>query len=116
MNKREEGAKYEDIAKKYLTERGLKILEQNFRCRRGEIDLIARDGSYYVFIEVKYRSKEVSGLPEESVHRNKQRIICKVSDYYLMKNHLGDNTPVRYDVVAIDTDIRWHKDAFPYIP
>lgn len=125
MNKRKLGAKYEEMAARFLAAHGVKILEQNFRNRLGEIDLIARDGKYTVFIEVKYRTGEGAGAPEEAVNAKKMWTICRVSDYYRRIHHLSDETPIRYDVLAIlrdakeevieNTDIRWYKDAFPYI-
>ena len=56
MNKRQVGTQYESMAVQYLTEAGYHILERNFRCRTGEIDIIAKDGAYLVFVEVKYRA------------------------------------------------------------
>ncbi len=56
QNKRQTGAAYEEQAARFLLEQGYQILERNYRCRQGEIDVIARDGSYLVFVEVKYRS------------------------------------------------------------
>ena len=67
----------------YLKKKGYRILEANFRCRFGEIDLIARDGAYLVFIEVKYRSSLKDGDSLEAVNRRKQRKIIRVAEYYL---------------------------------
>ena len=61
MNKRKTGTEYEELAARWLIEKGYEILEKNYRCRIGEIDLIARDGRYLVFVEVKYRSDEKAG-------------------------------------------------------
>ena len=61
QNKRRTGGCYEAAAAAYLEKQGLVILRKNYRCRSGEIDLIARDGRYLVFIEVKYRNTAVSG-------------------------------------------------------
>ena len=68
----------------YLKKKGYRILEANFRCRFGEIDLIARDGAYLVFIEVKYRSSLKDGDSLEAVNRGKQRKIIRVAEYYLL--------------------------------
>ena len=62
MNKRKTGTEYEELAARWLTGKGFEILEKKYRCRIGEIDLIARDGRYLVFVEVKYRSDEKAGL------------------------------------------------------
>ena len=56
MNKRQTGSRYEETAAAFLTSKGYRVLERNFRCRQGEIDLICRHGRYLVFAEVKYRS------------------------------------------------------------
>ena len=62
----------------FLEKRGLQIREKNFRCRSGEIDLIAQDERYLVFVEVKYRTTGVSGYPAEAVDARKQQTIAKI--------------------------------------
>ncbi len=115
-NSRKTGAAYEQTAFTYLTNNHVWIMERNFRCRFGEIDLIGRDGDYLVFFEVKYRANAKSGLPEEAVGYNKQKNICKVADYYRMKKGIGDNTPMRFDIIAIcGNRLTWYKNAFPYL-
>lgn len=114
-NKRQLGADKELLAAEYLTARGMDILERNFRNRQGEIDIIGRHGQYLVFVEVKFRSGTDMGMAVEAVGIHKQRQICKVADYYRMIHHLGDNTAVRYDVLAIQgEDIQWIQNAFPH--
>ncbi len=115
MNKRETGAKYETLAVEYLQERGYEILKQNFRCKQGEVDIIARDGKYLVFIEVKYRSTSRSGCAVSAVSYKKQQTISRVAAFYLLKHRLSDSTPCRFDVVAIDGErIQLYKNAFEY--
>ncbi len=100
----------------YLKENGMVILEHNYRVRFGEIDLICQDGEYLVFVEVKYRSSTAMGTALSAVNYKKQRQICKVADYYRMSHHLGENTNIRYDVLAIQQeDIIWLKNAFLHI-
>ena len=105
INKREIGAEYEDVAVKYLIDRGYEILEKNYRCRFGEIDIIARhkvgNDIFIVFIEVKYRKNERTGSPFEAVDYKKQMIIRKVSEYFLITNGYKEMPRVRYDVVGI---------------
>lgn len=101
MNKRIEGSKWETIAGQFLKRHGIKILQYNFRCRLGEIDIVGMDDGVLVFYEVKYRSTQIFGTAAEAVGPAKQRIIAKVSDYYRMVNHINWDTPIRYDVVAI---------------
>ena len=84
MNKRAVGTAYEKLAGEYLRQQGYEILEYNFRCRMGEVDIVAKDGEYLVFVEVKYRSSGRSGSPLEAVDRRKQRIISKVASYYCL--------------------------------
>lgn len=114
-NCRQVGAHYEREAGKYLAERGYEILEYNFRCRLGEIDIIARDGEYLVFCEVKYRWGAGQGDPMEAVDLRKQRRISKCAAYYLMRRGLCD-TLCRFDVVSVkDGKIRLIRNAFDYI-
>lgn len=117
INKRNLGSKKEDEAAHFLEQHGLVIKERNFRNRFGEIDLIAVDGKYIVFIEVKYRKNASAGYPEEAVSISKARTISKVADYYRVCKKISDDTGIRFDVVAIEGDrIRWHKNAFEYVP
>lgn len=112
-NNRATGSRYEEQAAVFLTSMGYEIIERNYRCRSGEIDLIGRDGRYLVFIEVKYRSGAASGDPAEAVDRKKQKRIIQTARYYLYSHGYGEDTPCRFDVAAIlDRDIRIIKDAF----
>ncbi len=114
MNKRKTGTYYEEAVCHYLMENGLEIVEKNFRCRFGEIDIIAKEKEYFVFIEVKYRKDERYGTALEAVNRKKQRTICKCADCYCMLHK--EATIRRYDVVGIQNEeIIWVKDAFPHI-
>lgn len=113
MNKRNIGKEKEELAAKFLAHQGVKILEKNFSCRMGEIDLIGLDGECIVFVEVKYRTNTDYGYPQEAVSKNKRRKIVLVSGYYRMRNGLGDGTNFRFDIVSILGDkIRWDKNAF----
>lgn len=97
----------------YLKRKGYQILEQNFRCRQGEIDLIARDGSYLVFIEVKYRSSLKDGGSLEAVDRRKQRRIIRVAEYYLCMHPEQAALPCRFDVIGMEgSRIRLLRNAF----
>ncbi len=116
MNKRRIGTAYEALAAEYLEKQGLRIIEKNFRCRQGEIDLIAYDGSYYIFIEVKYRRTAEAGNPAEAVGYRKQIKICRAADFYRMSRRISASTPVRFDVIGIlDGQITWYKNAFYYM-
>lgn len=99
-NKKELGARGEDIAVRYLKRRGYRILERNYRVRLGEIDIIAEHGADLVFIEVKTRSDTLFGSPFESVSLAKQRQLAKVALEYLTRENRHDR-PARFDVVGI---------------
>lgn len=116
MNKRTVGTYYEDIAADFLTSKGLIILERNYRVRSGEIDIVAKDNQYIVFVEVKYRKTASAGHPEEAVNIKKIKTICKTADHYRVHHKLSVNQACRFDVVAIEnTDIRWYQNAYDYI-
>lgn len=113
MNKRNVGDRYEQLAVKYLVSQGYEILERNFRNKYGEIDIIARDGNYLAFIEVKYRKSISGGNPFEAVNYSKQRRITRTALYYCAKNSITEYTPMRFDVVGIlDEKIELFKNAF----
>lgn len=116
LNTRKQGAQKERQVCAYLAYKGVKIIEQNFRCRQGEIDLIGYDGAYLVFFEVKYRSSQNKGSAAEAVGYAKQKKICRVADYYRVMHYCMEDTPIRFDVVAVDgEEITWIRDAFYYI-
>lgn len=101
------------MAAQYLCSHGLTIIEQNYSCRQGEIDLIARDGVYLVFAEVKYRASSRMGNPLEAVGYEKQDHIRQAAQYYLYSHRYGASTPCRFDVVAIlKKEITWIQNAF----
>ncbi len=116
MNTRKIGAQREEQVCAYLLSAGVNIRERNFRCRQGEVDIIGYDGEYLVFFEVKYRSSSRKGSAAEAVQFAKQKKICRVSDYYRMIHQCREDTPIRFDVVAIDAEkITWIKNAFYYV-
>ena len=99
-NLRREGEKWEQKAGRLLAEKGYEILEYNFRCRQGEADIVALDGAYLVFIEVKYRSGTAHGTPQAAVDLRKQKRICNAALFYLARSGCPADTPVRFDVAA----------------
>lgn len=113
MNKRELGNVYEDKAVAYLEQHGYQILSRNYRSRLGEIDIIASEGSYLCFIEVKYRSGTAFGTALEAVNAKKQRTIRLVAGRYMQQHGYHDGTPCRFDVVAFDKEaIELIRNAF----
>ena len=110
---RQIGAEKEQLAVAYLQEQGYEIIACNFVCRQGEIDLIARKSPYLIFIEVKYRKSNRFGSAEEAVTMKKQMRIQKAAQYYLYKEKIPQNTPCRFDVVAINQEqIELIENAF----
>lgn len=101
MNKRAIGGGYEAQAANLLKEKGMQILAANFRSRGGEIDLVARDGSCLVFVEVKYRTDGRMGTALEAVDARKQKKIIQTARYYLARHGCAADTPCRFDVVAV---------------
>ena len=98
--KKKTGKEGEDIATKYLEKIGYKILERNFNCRQGEIDIIALDKEEYVFIEVKTRSNKKYGLASEAVNIQKKKYLIKAIKYYLYIKGL-ENKFIRIDVIEV---------------
>lgn len=114
--KKEIGQKGENLAVDYLQNAGYTVLERNYRCKLGEIDIIARDNDTLVFIEVRSRSSLAFGLPQESINRRKRHQISKVALEYMIRRKLK-NIPARFDVVAVSFEGRKEKvdlikDAF----
>ena len=115
-NNIEKGKKGEDIAAACLRKEGYRIVERNYRCLYGEIDIIAMDAGDVVFVEVKSRKSDNFGSPEEAVNIIKQRKISKVALNYLQERGLADHN-VRFDIVAIrfmpqDNRVKIIKNAF----
>lgn len=107
----------ERIAAEALMSKGYSILERNFRCRLGEIDLVAEDEQDLVFVEVKARRGVAFGLPEDALTIRKQRKLIEVASYYL-DSHTCSDRSWRIDVVAVQfsssgkmEEIRIYKHA-----
>ncbi len=112
QNNRSIGTLYEQKAGKYLESKGYQILEYNYRSRPGELDLIARDGEYLVFCEVKFRRDSSKGNPLEAVDERKQRKLYQCALYY-MTVHQCTELPARFDVIGITGEELIHiEDAF----
>ncbi len=110
------GEKGEELAVRFLKQKGYKIIKQNYKTRIGEIDIIAMDGNALVFIEVKTRESIEYGLPFEAVNSAKKRKIANVALLYL-KRFKEEAPPCRFDVVSIyyeqkNPEFELIKDAF----
>jgi len=93
----------EDLACRELERRGYAIVARRHRCRRGELDIVARDGPTLVFVEVKARDGHAFGGAADAVTWQKQRRIVRLAYEYVMQHHLNDS-PCRFDVVSIQFD------------
>lgn len=113
QNKRETGSCYEEMVAAFLQKQGILILERNYRCRSGEIDIVAKDGRYLVFVEVKYRSSSASGSALEAIDEKKAVRVRRVAAFYLHAHRYPENTPCRFDAAGIDGErLTYIKNAF----
>ena len=112
MNKKQIGSEGEDLAVETLRRKGYKIVEQNYRTRFGEIDIIAESKDFLVFIEVKRRSTGTHGSSFDAIDRVKRRHMIRTAQCYLKNSRCG-NRRIRFDVVGIDgSKIRIIEHAF----
>ncbi len=118
---RKTGEQFEHLATRWLQARGLRPLQSNFRCRAGEIDLIAVDGNSLVFVEVRARSNPRFASAAASVDRRKQQRLLRAAQFFLQRHPHLAQMPCRFDVVAIEPrqspaqhGIRWIRGAFTH--
>lgn len=112
-DRRSLGDIYEQQAKQFLQQQGLRIVAENFHCRFGEIDVIAFDDkqNMLVIVEVRYRNSDFYGGAAASVTKNKQAKLKKTALFYLATRKL--DTQVRFDVIAIEhQQLNWIQSAF----
>ncbi len=98
----------EEAAVITLKKQGYKILERNYRTKTGEIDIIAKDGEYTVFVEVRLRKSNNFGTPADTIDERKRQKIIKTAQMYAVKNDIYD-TPMRFDAVLINAKIENNK-------
>ena len=98
----------EEAAVQALKKRGYKIIERNYRTKMGEIDIIAKDGEYTVFVEVRLRKSNAFGSPADTIDERKQQKIIKAAQMYAVKNDIYD-TPMRFDAVLINAETDGEK-------
>ncbi len=108
------GSDSEDLALHYLQQQGLKLIERNWRCRLGELDLVMQDGDTVVVVEVRGRSRPEFGTAAESVDFRKQSRIQRATQQMLAARRDLAGRPLRFDIVAIDGqgEIEWLQAAF----
>lgn len=92
----------EEIAFSYLIQQGYSILERNFSCRLGEIDIIAKSkhNNEIIFIEVKTRRQLIYGNPAEAIDQKKLKHLYAVANVFLIQKHF-ENNPIRFDVIEV---------------
>ena len=115
MDSTTRGREAETRAWQYLQERGLRLLQRNYRSRRGEIDLVLQDQDSLVFVEVRYRREARFGSGAESVDRRKQSKLIACAQHYMQAFPGMARQPCRFDVVSVDgsgDSIEWIRDAF----
>lgn len=110
------GRKSERHAEQFLRAQGLTLVKRNFRCKTGEIDLIMRDDSGLVFVEVRHRSSSQFGTGAETVDWRKQQRLVRAASHFLVTHPRYNECSCRFDVVAIGTDghdeLLWYPNAF----
>jgi len=117
-NNLRKGLRYEDLARRYLDAHGLCLMESNYRCRFGEIDLIMRHTETLCFIEVRYRKSLDFGGASASITAAKQRRIVKAALLYLSTHQQPPNQALRFDALLIqqqgnaEHDFNWIQNAF----
>ena len=115
MDSSTRGRQAETLAWEYLQSRGLRLLQRNYRSRRGEIDLVLQDQDSLVFVEVRYRREARFGSAAESVDRRKQSKLIACAQHYMQAYPGMARQPCRFDVVSVDgsgDSIEWIRDAF----
>ena len=114
----ERGRRWEAYAAEYLAGQGLKILTQGYRCRLGELDIVASNATHLVIVEVRARQSSRFGSALETVGHAKQRRIVRATRHYLMRHPSAMRLPLRFDVLAIDgiensePEVTWVRNAF----
>jgi putative endonuclease len=109
-DKQRQGLQWEQAALAHLQRHGLVLVEANFQCKGGEIDLVMRDGDTLVFVEVRQRVSMTHGGAAASITPAKIRRLVRAAQYYLVR--LADTPPCRFDVVAIDAgQLEWLPNA-----
>jgi putative endonuclease len=114
---RSAGARYEDIALDHLERAGLALIERNYTCRYGEIDLVMRERDTVVFVEVRYRRGGVFGDGIDSVDAGKRAKLVRAAEVFLINHPRHAGATCRFDVIAMTGDaaapaLDWRRNAF----
>ncbi len=106
------GQKAEADAWQFLASKGYELVEKNYRFRGGEIDLIVRDDSTLIFVEVRFRQNSLHGSGAETVTSAKRKRIIRTAAYFLQSNPDESNRDYRFDVISMSPSIDWIENAF----
>lgn len=111
---RTKGQQQERLAESYLKQQGLRLVTRNYQCKMGEIDLIMQHGDTLVFVEVRYRKTNQFGSASETVDYRKQKKLMNTAMLYLQQHASYNNSPCRFDVIAINGEgtVEWIANAF----
>lgn len=117
LNRLKIGRSGEQSAERFLRSKGMQVVERNYRCPQGEIDLIMRDGDTLVFVEVRRRASTAYGTPAETVAAAKQRKLTAAAQHYLLSQKISSRQALRFDVVGIvagdkGETVDWIANAF----
>jgi putative endonuclease len=118
ISTQESGAAAEALARRHLEQQGLRLLAQNWRCKRGELDLVMLDAGTVVFVEVRYRRHIAWGGAAESVDARKREKLILAAQHFLQQESRWAKYPCRFDVIAITADsqipaqLDWIQNAF----
>jgi len=116
MDRRLIGSNAEQLARRHLESQGLELLCENYRCRLGELDLVMREGSTLVIVEVRLRSRSRFGDGAASIDSGKRRRIVRATQHLLMTNRALARLRVRFDVISLEPApaqrLEWIRGAF----
>ena len=115
MNRRKIGREQETLATEFVEKNGYRILNRNYWCPFSELDIVAKEGEYLCFVEVKYRKNDWYGGCEGAISMKKIRNMCQCARYYMAKENIPMDIPVRFGVILIVGEkLRLIKNAFSY--
>lgn len=110
------GREWEGVTRRRLEAAGLELIDRNYRCRLGELDLVFLDGEVLVFVEVRYRRRNDFGSGAESVGQRKRRRLIAAAQHFLQRHPAYADRPCRFDVVSIGSGetprVEWIRNAF----
>ena len=113
MNKRDIGSFYEEMAVEYLKRNDFSIIEQNYCCKVGEIDIVATKQHVIHFVEVKYRKDLSHGFPVESVSKRKQKKLFRAAQWYLAERMMSQENVYCFDVISIvGVNVTFYENCF----